>query len=450
MEEKLIRFNEINLYNVLKDVFYNAWVVILLVISVWLGVDAYEKISFEPQYTSEATFVISAKGNTSAYSSLTVTNNMSGVISELFKSNILRERVAQKTGESLDGYVTTRTVPNTNVMIVSMVASSPENAFVGLNRVIDTYPEISELMLANAVLDVMKEPQIPMSPSNYFNSGYYKKMGVLAAFVVSLGLICVLSVLRDTVQTPAAAKRKVDGRLLGSVRHEQKNKTITAKKKKKNIAPLITNPLVSKGFKEDHRNLCSHLEYHMRKRDQKVVLVSSAGENEGKSTVAANLALGLASRDKKVALLDCDFRKPAVHKIFQSPGDDTHDLGNYLSHDNISDDLLIHLPKQHLWVGVNRSNYKYPQRLFSSGKLKAFIQKLSQEFDYIVMDTPPMTVAADTEALAGNAHVAVLVAREDGMGVRDINDCMDSLYRMSPDVAGFVLNNCHTLESILK
>ena len=447
MEEKLFRFNEVNLYNVLKDLLYNIWVVILLVISVWLGVDAYEKVSFEPQYTSEATFVIRAKGNSSAYSSLNLTNNMSGVISELFKSNILRERVEQKTGESMDGYVSTRTVPNTNLMIVSMVASSPEKAFVGLNNVINTYPEISDLMLANAVMDVIKDPQIPMSPSNYFNASKYKKTGLVVAFAGSIGLICLLSVLRDTVQTPAAAKRKVDGRLLGSVRHEQKNKTINAKKKKKNIAPLITNPVVGRGFKEDHRNLCTQLEYHMRKRNEKIVLVSSAGENEGKSTVAANLALGLARLDKKVALLDCDFRKPAVHKIFQAPGDDTHDLGNYLCHDGISDDLLIHLPKQRLWVAVNRTNYKYPQRLFTSGKLKAFIQKLSQEFDYIVMDTPPMTVAADTEALASNANVAVLVAREDGMGVRDINDCMDSLYRMAPDVAGFVLNNCHTLKT---
>lgn len=450
MNKNMIRFDEINFFNICRDLLYNAWVVILLVASLWLGVDAYEKVSFTPQYTSEATFVITAKGSSSATNSLTLTNNMSGVISEIFKSNILLERVEQKMGEPLDGFVTTRSIANTNLMIVSVVSSSPEKAFIGLNEVIRTYPEIANLMLANAVMDVIKEPQVPLRPSNYFNASRYQKAGAAVMLILSAGLICLLSVLRDTVQNPTAAKRKVDGRLLGTLRHEQINKTLNARKKRKNIAPLVTNPLVSTGFKEDHRNLCSALEYHMRKRDQKVVLVSSAGENEGKSTVAANLALGLASRDKKVVLLDCDFRKPALHKIFQTKGDETHDLGGYLCHEDASEDLLVELPKHHLWLAVNRSSYKHPQRLFSSGKLRAYIEKLSQEFDYVVMDTPPMTVAADAEALATGADVAVLVAREDGMWVRDINDCMDSLHRMTPDVAGFVLNNCHSFKNPLK
>ncbi len=450
MDEKLIRFNEINIHNVLRDLICNAWVVVLLVAALWLSVDTYEKVNYIPQYASEATFVITDNGGNTAFTSTTLTQNMAEVFSEVFKSHLVRQRVEQKIGEPMQGVVDTRIITNTNLMVVRVVSASPENAFLSMKALIETYPEISREILSNAVLDVIKEPQIPMAPSNSFNTGYYKKLALLGGTVLSVGLILLLSITRDTVQTPAAAKRKVDSRLLVTLRHEQKNKTITAKAKKKNIAPLVSNPLVSKGFREEHRNLCSHLEYHMRKREQKVLLVSSAGENEGKSTVAANVALGLAGRDKKVALLDCDFRKPAVHKIFQSPGDENHDLGYYLNHEGVSDDLLIYLSKWNLHVAVNRTGYKHPQRLFTSGKLEAYIRKLRQEFDYIVVDTPPMTVAADTEALASYADVSMLVVREDGMGVRDINDCLDSLYRMSPDVVGYALNNCMKPESLFR
>ncbi len=447
MDEQLIRFNEINPYNVLRDLLRNALVVVLVVASLLLCVDTYEKNSFRPEYASEATFVVSAKGSNSAYDSMSITKNNAEMFSAIFQSDLLRERIEQRMGTALDGAVSTRIISNTNLMIVRVVASSPENAFLGLKALIDVHPEISREVLSNAVLEVIKEPQVSTRPINSFNTGRYKKLAMVLGVGLSVGLICLLSILRDTVQTPAAAKRKVDSRLLATLRHERKNKTVHSMAKRKNVAPLVTNPLISRAFREEQQNLCSHLEYHMRKRNQKVLLISSAGENEGKSTVAANVALGLAGRDKKVCLLDCDFRKPAVHKIFQAPGDENHDLGYYLNHDGVSDDLLIYLPKWNLHVAVNRSGYKHPQRLFTSGKLKAYLNKLRQQFDYIVLDTPPMTVAADTEALAAYVDVSMLVVREDGMSVRDINDCLDALYRQSADVVGYCLNNCMKLEN---
>lgn len=449
MDEQRIQFSEINPYYVLRDLLRNAFVVVLIVASLLLCVDTYQKSSFQPQYASEATFVITARGNGSAYSSMSLTKNMATLFSELFKSDIVRQRIELQMGEPLDGAVSTRIISNTNLMIVRVVSSSPENAFRGLKSLIDVYPDISQDVLSNAVLEVIKEPRVSTAPVNFFNGSHYKKLAFVGGVGVSVALICLLSILRDTVQTPAAAKRKVDGRLLATLHHEQKNKTLQSKAKKKNIAPLIVNPLVSRAFRDEQQNLCSHLEYHMRKREQKVLLISSAGENEGKSTVAANVALGLAARGKKVALLDCDFRKPAMHKIFQTPGDESHDLGYYLNHDGTSDDLLTHLPKWNLFVAITRSGYKHPQRLFASGKLKDYLSKLREEFDYIVVDTPPMTAAADTEALAAYADVSMLVVREDAMGVRDINDCMDTLYRMSPDVAGYCLNNCMKLKDLL-
>lgn len=443
------KFDEINLYSVLRDLVRNFWVPLLLVVSVYLGIDAYEKLVFTPEYTSQATFAVSTRGSGTSISSLSLSSDMANVFTQVFQSNVMRDMLTEHMGsEELDARIVPNIIPNTNLMVVSVVSSSPEQSFRALNTVIEIYPELSDLMFSNAVLRVIKDPNVPLSPSNRLDMSSTREKLSLAAAVLGLAAVAALSVTRSTVQTPAAARRKIDARLLRSIRHEIKNKTLRAVRKKRNIAPLISSPFISRGFREDNQSLCAKLEYHMRKRDQKVILISSAGENEGKSTVTANLALNLAERGKRVVLLDCDFRKPAIHKIFETPAGEGKDFGFYLTHDEASPEFLQYLRKQNLFIGVNSTGYKYPQRLFTSPKLHSYLQALRAQADYIILDTPPMLVAADAEALASLADVAVLVVREDFMRVQDINDSIDALRTGVPDVAGFVMNNCHDIRNL--
>lgn len=443
------KFDEINVYSVLRDLLRNFWVPVLLVISVYLGIDAYEKLMFTPEYTSKATFAVSTRGSGTSISTLSLSSDMAGVFNEVFQSNVMRDMLSEHMdSEELDARIVPTIIPNTNLMVVSVISSSPEQSFRALSTLIEIYPELSDLMFSNAVLRVIKDPNVPMVPSNRLDMSSTRKVLCLAAAMAGIALVALLSILRGTVQTPAAARRRIDARLLRSVRHEVKNKTLKAVRKKRNIAPLITSPFISRGFREDNQSLCAKLEYHMRKRGQKILLISSAGENEGKSTVTANLALSLAERGKRVVLLDCDFRKPALHKIFETPASEGKDFGFYLTHEDASPEFLHYLRKQNLFLGVNSTGYKYPQRLFTSPKLHSYLQALRSQADYIILDTPPMLVAADAEALASLADVSVLVVREDFMRVTDINDSIDALRAGTADLAGFVMNNCHSLKDL--
>lgn len=440
------RLEEINLRSLIRDLLRNFWIPILLAMSFWFAVSSYGRLSYAPTYRSTATFVVSAKGSSSAYNSLTLTTNMAKVFSEVFESNMLRSQVEQQLDmENQDWYISTSTISQTNLLVVSVISSSPEQSFLALSAVVETYPELAQQVFGNAVLDVITDPKVPTAPSNSMNIDSMKKTAAVAGFLLGVAVIAAFSVFRDTVQTPAAAKRKLDGRYLRSIRHEEKNKTVRSKRKRKNVAPLVCHPFVSNGFREDYQSLCSKLEYHMHKRKQKVILVSSAGENEGKSTVAANLALCLAQKGNRVVLADCDFRKPALHKIFSVTADEGHDFGHSLSRQDTDDDVLQYLSRHDIYLAVNATRHKYPQRLITSRKMEAFVKKQRREMDYVILDTPPMLVAADAEALATLCDVAVLVVREDWILTKSANDCLDSLRRTAPDVAGFVLNNCHVL-----
>lgn len=445
MEEKSIRFDEINLHSLVLLLLKNLWVIAAICISAILCFASVCKLTYTPYYTSTATFMVSAKDATSAYNSLTTTQSMASVFVEVFQSNVLREKIqAQMPNQRFDGTVNTVTIPETNILIVTVTSKEPDTAFQALNLLVDNYSSISDYVFSNAQLEVIKDPVVPVTPSNPLNVESKYPWVLLASGFFAVGGIVALYLLHDTVKTPKAARRKIDARLLRTINHEKKNKTLRSRLRKRNNAPLITNSLIKKDFVEDNLSLCSALEYHARKRAQQVILVTSVGENEGKSTIAANLALALAEKGRRVALLDCDFRKPALHKIFDVPVEKEKTLTAYLMQEGMDPaPYLTESKKYGILLGVSQSSGGSVAKSLNNGKLPMLLQQLRAQVDYIILDTPPMLAAADAEALAAMADTALLVVRADYMPTDSINKGLDRLRKSAPEVCGYVLNNYH-------
>ena len=443
MEEKTIRLDEINIYGLVTVLLKNLWVIVALCISALMCYTSVSRLNYTPTYTSSVTFMVSAKDATSAYNSLTTTQSMASVFVEVFRSNVLREKIqAQMPDQKFNGTINTTTIPETNILIVTVTSEQPDVSFKALNLLVENYSSISDYVFANAQLEVIKDPVIPITPSNPLNvEADYPKVLLIVA-VLAIGGIVALYIFHDTVKTPNAARRKIDARLLRTIDHERKNKTFRSLIRRKNIAPLITNSLIKKDFIEDNLSLCSAIEYHVRKRKQQIILITSVGENEGKSTIAANFALALSEKGRKVALLDCDFRNAALHKIFELQVKKEDTLTAHLLNDN-ADTLpnFIEYKKHGIWLGISKSAGKNITKLLNNGRLQSLLQKLRSEVDYVILDTPPMLAAADAETLAAMADTSVLVVRSDYMHTSSINECLDRLRKSSPDVCGYVLNN---------
>ena len=446
MEEKSIHFDEINLHGLVLLLLKNLWVIAALCISAILCYNSVCKLTYTPSYTSSATFMVSAKDATSAYNSLTTTQSMASVFVEVFQSNVLREKIReQMPDQRFDGTINTVTIPETNLLIVTVTSEEPDVSFRALNLLVDNYSSISDYVFANAQLEVIKDPVVPVAPSNPLDVESKYLLVLLISGFLAVGGIVALYLLHDTVKTPKAARRKIDARLLRTINHEKKNKTLRSKLRKRNSAPLITNSLIKKDFIEDNLSLCSALEYHARKRAQQVILVTSVGENEGKSTIAANLALALAEKGRRAVLIDCDFRKPSLHKIFDMPVEKEKTITTYLLQEETdASPYLIESKKHGIFLGVSQNSGRSITKLLNNGKLPVLLQQLRTQMDYIILDTPPMLAAADAELLAAFADTAVLVVRADYMPTDSINKGLDRLRQSAPEVCGFVLNNYHT------
>lgn len=448
-----IRLEDINLRSVVRDVVWHFWIIILAAASAWMLTGSICRMIYVPSYTSTATFAVSTKGNSNALSNLSLTKGLTEVFSTVFESDILKSKVAEAMEvSSLDADITAEVIPETNLLKVSVTAGTPKRAFQTLSLTIDNYDSISNYLFENAILTVIKEPNVPMAPSNALASGRLKKEAAAAGAVLAIILLAVLSARRETIQTRQTARHQLEGELFGSISHDAKNviadqaKTENTsfkrmRKKKVKTAALITNPLVSYHFQEDCQKLCSRLDYYMKKHERQILLISSAAENEGKSTVAANLALSLTSRNKKVLLVDCDFRKPSQQKIFGIKKEASMDFAAYLQDPARVSMESVLIEQNGITLAVNQTSYEKTQKLITTKQMKAFLQTQKERFDYIILDSPPMLVATDAEALTRVAEEAMLVVRQDWSIIRDINDCIDIMRSGNAHFIGYVLNN---------
>lgn len=162
-------------------------------------------------------------------------------------------------------------------------------------------------------------------------------------------------------------------------------------------------------YSEGVRSLYTSLLLSETQRPPKVVLLTSALPGEGKSTIALSLARLMASCGKRVAMVDCDLRRPSLHKAFgaeQSPGLTDYlagraELEAVLSRDTMSDAFLIA-------AGTRRQT---APDLFASDAMRKLIAALSKQFDLVVLDSAPVLAISDTRNLARLADKIVFVVR---------------------------------------
>lgn len=287
-EEVLFYFDEINIKSIIRDVLRHFWMILIAGISAVLLVSGYQNIVYEAEYTSKATLVVSAKGSGvgNSYANLTTTAEMAEVFSNVFSSNVLKKRIVEELHlQRAEFVIAAQTIPETNLLVLTVTGKQPQVVYQAICGAIDHYADVSEYVFSNAVLDVMETPEVPLYPSNAIPLRSYQKKAALAATVLMVAFLVFMSIMRGTIKTEAAAKRRLKGTKLALVGHEEKNRTLKSRLHKKNKAILITNPITTFVYVETFRKLAFRIYSEMKKNGQKILLVSSVEENEGKSTI---------------------------------------------------------------------------------------------------------------------------------------------------------------------
>lgn len=431
--------------SLIKDIIRNIWVVVLAALIAFMGIQIYEKSIYTPTYSSSAVLVVRSKvASSGIYSNLASSSEMATIFTKVFEQPTLKKLAAENLGMTyFDGTISAEVTGSTNLLNLVVKSNDPELSFKLLTSVLEVYPNISDTIFADAVIDIISNPDMPTVPSNS-RLLVYRNQIILLAMALAVAVIVMLSLLRETVKEERGFTDKIDAELIGSVGHEKPHISNKEKLEKKKRALLINDAYSTLKFTEDYQKLATKLEYLHKKKDEKVFSVTSVAENEGKSTVSANLALALSGRGYKVALLDLDVRKPSMYKIFEFQRELGNDFSDVLSDKvELSDFSFYRYRKSGLVIAFNRKKHEDSEEFFKASALEKCISVLKEKMDFIIIDTPPSSVSSDAVSISSYVDKTLLVIRTDTVAVQDINDAILAIREAGGKLAGCVLNDVY-------
>ena len=426
----------------LQDVL-KRWLIIVAV-ALMVGVGSYilTDMTYTPTYKSTTTFVVTSRGSsTTVYSNLSSTTSVAGVFTELLNSSIMRKTIVREMGvSSFNGTISTAVIPNTNLINMTVTAQDPRTAFLAAQTIIDHHESLTYQVVSDVVLEVLQRPTVPSAPSNWADaSGTMRKMAVLAA-AGTIALLAMLSYLRDTVRSGKEAREKLDLDYLGEISHENKYKTLGSRLRRKKTSILITNPVTSFRFVETIRKLRRRVEQYMD--GGKVLMVTSLMENEGKSTVAVNLALSMAQKNRKVLLIDCDLRKPACHAVLEQKKFSSG-IKEVLQAKAGLSDAILRYKRTNMDMLLGHKGDRNVGDLLASDRMDALLNWARENYDFVVLDLPPMSAASDAVGMTGLADGCLLVIRQNIATASAINKSAAILEGSRAKLLGCVLNNVY-------
>lgn len=424
------------------------WMLVLTV-ALMVGVGAYvlTDVNYQPTYTATATFVVTSRSSSSTvYRNLSATTSLASVFSDLMNSSLMRKTVLTDAGlGSFRGTITAAAVPETNLLTLSVTDTDPRTAFLVNRAIVEGHEALTYEVVGDITLEVLQAPAVPTAPSNYANAdGAMKRAMLAAAAAMCLGL-AYLSYARDTVRSGMEVRQKLSCRYLGEIPHERKYKTLRSWLRHQKTGVLITNPITSFQFGETIRKLRHRVERHMT--GKKVLMVTSLLENEGKSTVAANLALSLARKHERVLFLECDLRKPAgcaiLEQDWKGPG-----VRDVLIGKATAEAAVVRDKASGLYMLLDPKSVRNPAELIGSEAMRNLIGWARENYDYVVLDLPPMAAAMDAESVMDFADASLLVVRQNTAKARELSKVIGTLDNGKAELIGCVLNNTYSSELV--
>ena len=188
---------------------------------------------------------------------------------------------------------------------------------------------------------------------------------------------------------------------------------------------------------EAYRSLRTNIQYSSFDKKYQTLVVTSANPGEGKTTVAGNLALVLAQGESKVLLVDCDMRRPSVHKKFRIS--DTYGISDLVV-GNKKMESVAHKYNDNLTIVPSGKIPPNPAEMLGSKAMTAFLEEMKKHFDYIVLDTPPLQAVADAQILSTKVDGSLIVVRA-GVTKKDaVHDAVSIINKVNGNIIGTVLN----------
>lgn len=455
--------------NIVKKIWWISLAVFVLLSSLYCG---YQKYSYVPTYESKASFTVNT---TTSYAEVAASygfyydsanaEQMAKVLPYILKSSVFNEVLKEELGTNrVNGTISLSAIKDSNLFSISVVSTNPEDAKAVLDAAVKRLPDVSRYVIGETKLNIIQPSAVPSSPNNPINYFLSVLICFAVTFVLSAVTVVIIALFRKTIQSEQDFRKQLNMVCLGTVPYKKSSKKKKkSKKNRKDEAPFIidTSSDSGKRIAECMKGIALKVTRAMNKTDGKVLMVTAAMVNEGKSSVAMNLAryIKLGEPDKKVALIDLDLRKYSISKM-------TENQKNFCPINKLLGEqktvkksfsnrkvlviqsegspkrikrLFDENPNDVVIFGSDTPS-KNPEKKLDSDGMRDLIDEIKKNADYVIIDTPPCAITADPLLISDFCDGILFVIRQDATHRWTILDSMNNVSSRGCKIIGGILN----------
>lgn len=336
--------------------------------------------------------------------------------------------------ESIRSCLTMAAVNETEVLKVTAITKDADISAELCNIIADIAPDFLIRVVGAGSVEAIGEAKPdydPVSP----NVMKFTILGILAGMLIAVIIIFVLDFIDNTVKDSDGLSQKYEKAIIGEI------PSFSGSRKKSNSEERKT--LLDKEFPfyivESYKAMRTNIVFSLSTSEKKIFAVSSADPGEGKSTTSSNIAIALAQADHKVLLIDADMRKPVQHKIFKVKNKNglSSVIGKMVTAQQcIHKDVVKNLDL--LSAGPKPPN---PSELLASEQAEKMMNELSEKYDYIVVDTPPVNVVSDAMGISKSLAGIFLVLKYGETTFDTTEKAMKKIQLADMNMLGFIVND---------
>ena len=433
----------INVVSFLNDLLHRLksfwWVILLLTVS--LGVAFYFRTNttYTPSYTAEATVSVTIV-NGGASANRNTAEQLGNVFPYILTSGALSDVIANDLGvSSVPGSIRATNIKGTNLLTISVKGSNPEKVYAVLQSVLKNYPEVAQFVVGQTTLSIIDDSGIPSDTGMTSVLRGSVRKGAVLGFGIGALLLVLYTFGTRTIRDEDDLRALLNVPCLGTLPSYKKK--VRSKSKSSEINILNDSSIGNGSYVESLRLIRTRLERQMG--EKKVLMVTSSIPGEGKSTVAANLAISMALKGKRVFLIDCDVRNPSLGKVFnlkqKMPG-----LVAVLQGKTSLSDALYPITNHGEEIGLTllpgADKESRLVEILGSEEMGRMLESIKEHADVIILDAPPTAMLVDAMIMAPFVDGVAYVVMSDFARRSFIFRGMEELTSNGVDVFGCILN----------
>ncbi len=400
----------------------------------------YFKVNYQPQYSSNVKFTITplvssdASSGASVYSfnyNSVLATQMASTFPHIINSNIMRDVIANDMNRDFYASISAVAVENTNIFEVTVHSYTAQDAYDVIWSIINNYPKVAEYIVGDTKMQVIEgsEPVLATEPFN--KNAHVSKVVVLGVVGLLIGVIAAFIDMsaRRVVVDKKDIENYFNGKCIGEI------PAVDRKRSTSGIGMLRTGKFQS-GFAESIKILKQRVRNRMDDRGVKIVGLTSTVANEGKTTVAYNLARALSNGDAKVLLVDMDLHGRDIQNILNRKKTVSNagivdvvlgkaQLGDVLNSVSDSFDVLF----------AGEESVKFRKERFAE-----VFKQLEQSYDYIVVDMPTVGIVSEAVSIADLCDEILYVIKANTVSPEKVYSSLTDIAFSDVNLMGFVLN----------